>query len=67
MNKYKIEIEEILQEVFEVEAESLDEALSIAQYKYRKGEYELSPDTIKETNFRPYQELIKNKQSKKER
>lgn len=67
MKKYKIEIEEILQKVFDVEAESLDEALNIAEDKYREGEYELSPETIKETNFRPHEELIKNKRSEKER
>ena len=31
MKTYKIEIEEILQEVFDVEAKSLDEALNIAK------------------------------------
>lgn len=67
MKKYKIEIEEILQKVFDIEAESLDEALNIAEDKYREGEYELSPETIKEINFRPYEELIKNKLSEKER
>lgn len=54
MSKYKIEIEEILQEVYDVEAESLDEAISIAEDKYYDGEYELAPETIKKTNFRPY-------------
>lgn len=52
MGKYKIEVEEILQEVYDVEAESLDEAISIAEDKYYDGEYELAPETIKKTNFK---------------
>lgn len=59
MKTYKIEIEEILQEVFDVEAKSLDEALNIAKDKYYEGEYELSSETIKETDFRPFKDSTK--------
>ena len=41
---YKIEIEEILQKVVEVKANSLDEAFDIVQNKYANQEYIL--DTL---------------------
>ena len=65
MGKYKIEIEEILQEVYDVEAESLDEAISIAEDKYYDGEYELAPEAIKKTNFRLYDGNYNEKQETK--
>lgn len=68
MKTYKIEIEEILQEVYEIEAESLEDAISIAEEKYYSGEYELSPETVKERNFREYKdELEKEKTKNKDR
>jgi hypothetical protein len=54
MKKFKIEIEEILQNVYEVEANSLEEAISIIQEKYKNCEIVLDPETIKETNFREF-------------
>ena len=62
MGKYKIEIEEILQKVYDVEAESIDEAISVAEDKYYDGEYKLTPETIKRTNFRPYDGNYNEKQ-----
>ena len=62
MGKYKIEIEEILQKVYDVEAESIDEAISVAEDKYYDGEYKLTPETIKRTNFRPYDGNYNKKQ-----
>lgn len=68
MKTYKIEIEEVLQEVYEIKAESLEDAISIAEEKYYSGEYELSPETVKERNFREYKdELEKDKTKNKDR
>ncbi len=67
MNKvYEIEIEEILQKVVKVEANSLKEAIDIAEEKYANEEYTLdSYKNYKETNFREYKdEVIKQKKSK---
>lgn len=65
MKKYQIEIEEILQHVFEIEANSLGEAIDIAQEKYRNEEYILNSDDWKETNYREYKdEVIRNKKTK---
>lgn len=70
MKVYHIEVEEILQEVYDIEANSLDEALEIAEEKYHNEEIVLAPETIKETNFREYKEEImkdKNKNKAMER
>ncbi len=64
MQKFKIEIEEILQEVYEIEASTLEEAIDIAEEKYRNEEIILPPESIKETNFRQFPEEL-NKESRK--
>lgn len=65
MEKYEIEIEEILQHTYEIEAESLVEAIEIAKEKYRDGEYYLDEDDWKKTNYREYKdEITKNKIAK---
>ena len=67
MKVYQIEVEEILQNVYDIEANSLDEALKIAEEKYHKEEIVLAPESIKETNFREYKdEVIKDKQKNKD-
>lgn len=67
MKTYHIEIEEILQNVYDIEANSLEEALDIAEAKYNAEEIVLSPETIKETNFREYKdEVAKEKTKNKE-
>lgn len=67
MKTYHIEIEEILQNVYDIEANSLEEALDIAEEKYNAEEIVLSPETIKETNFREYKdEVTKEKTKNKE-
>lgn len=64
MNKYNIEVEEILQKVVEIEANSLDEALDIAEEKYRNEEIILDYESLKETNYREFADEI-NKEKKK--
>lgn len=66
MKTYKIEIEEILQDVYSIEANSLEEAINIAQERYSNEEYILESETLKETNFREYKEE-KNKKIELER
>lgn len=67
MKVYHIEVEEILQNVYDIEANSLDEAIEIAEEKYHNEEIVLAPETIKETNFREYKdEVIKDKQKSKD-
>lgn len=68
MKTYKIEVEEILQNVYDIEANSLEEAIDIAEEKYHNEEIVLDYNTLKETNFREYKdELEKEKPKNKER
>ncbi len=68
MKTYKIEIEEILQETYEIEANSLEEAIDIAEEKYRSEEIVLDYNALKETNFREFKdEIEKEKPKNKER
>ena len=39
MKKYKITIEEIISQTFDVEANSLEEALEIAEHNYKTGKF----------------------------
>ena len=50
---YKIEIEELLQRVVEIEAENVNEAIRIAKEKYRKEEYVLDENDFKGVKFSP--------------
>lgn len=46
MPKYTITIEEMVSENFEVEAATADEAMEIAERKYRDGEFVLEPGNL---------------------
>lgn len=46
MVTYKVGIEEIVSEVFEVEAEDSEHALEITKAKYRSGEFVLEPGEV---------------------
>ena len=59
---FKIEIEEVLQDVYEIEASSIDEAIDIAEERYRNSEYVLDYNSLKETNFREYKTEVRNKE-----
>ena len=51
---YKIEIEELLQRVVEIETENVNEAIRIAKEKYRKEEYVLDENDFKGVKFSEY-------------
>ncbi len=53
---YKIEIEELLQRVVEIEAENVNEAISKAKEKYRKEEYVLDENNFKGVGFSEYKD-----------
>lgn len=53
---YKIEIEELLQRVVEIEAENVNEAIRIAKEKYRKEEYVLDENDFKGVEFSEYED-----------
>lgn len=54
MSKYQIEVEEILQKVVEVEADSLEEAINKVKEQYNNDEIELDFINLMETNFREF-------------
>lgn len=62
---YEIEIEEILQKVVKVKANTLDEAISKVEDRYRNEEYILDYQDYKGTEFREFKgEVIKEKKHK---
>lgn len=59
---YNIEIEETLQKVVKIEANSLEEAIQIADERYSNEEYVLDYQDYKGTEFREYKdEIVKDK------
>ena len=46
MKKYKITIEEMISQTFDVEANSLEEALEIAERNYKTGKFVLAPGNL---------------------
>ena len=53
---YKIEIEELLQRVVEIEAENVNEAISKAKEKYRNEENVLDENDFKGVEFSEYED-----------
>lgn len=51
---YNIEIEEILQRVVKVKADSLSEAIEKVEERYRDEEYVLNENDFKGVEFREY-------------
>lgn len=64
MKVYQIEVEEILQNVYEIEANSLEEALDIAEERYRNQEIELDYNCLKETNYREFEDTTLKEKKK---
>lgn len=62
---YNIEIEEILQKVVKIKANSLEEALQIADERYSNEEYILDYQDYKGTEIREFKdEVIKDKKQR---
>lgn len=62
--KYKIEIEETLSKVVEIETNSLEEAIDIVQEKYSSEEYVLDYNDFLAVDIRQYDDLdIKDKEN----
>lgn len=53
---YRIEIEELLQRVVEIEAENVNEAISKAKEKYRNEKYVLDENDFKGVEFSEYED-----------
>ena len=67
MKIYQIEVEEILQNDYEIEANSLEEALDIAEERYRNQEIELDYNCLKETNYREFEDTtLKDKKKNRD-
>ena len=56
-----------LQKVVEIQANSLDEAINIAQERYRNEEYILNEDDFKGAEFSEYKDKVIKQKNKKER
>lgn len=52
MKQFEIEIEEILQRIIKVEADSKEEAIRIAKEKYKNEEIILDENDLKEVNYK---------------
>lgn len=63
---YKIEIEETLQKVVDIQANSLDEAIDIAQERYKNEEYILNEDDFKGAEFSEYKDEVIKRKNKRE-
>ena len=62
---YQIEIEETLQKVVKIKADSLEDAISIARDRYKNEEYILNYDNFMGAEFSEYKdEVIKEKKHK---
>ena len=62
---YEIEIEEILQKVVKVKADSLEDAINITREKYSNEEYILDYQDYKSTEFREYKDEVLKKRKNK--
>lgn len=63
---YKIEIEEVLQRIVEIKANSLDEAIDIAQNRYSNQEYVLDYQDYKGVEFSEYKNEVVKQKNKRE-
>ena len=55
--KFLVNIEEVVCETFEIEAESLEEALEVAREKYDSGEFVLEPGELISTRASAYDKV----------
>ncbi len=64
---YQIEIEETLQKVVKIKADSLDEAIDIAQNRYSNQQYVLDYEDYKGVEFSEYKDEVTKEKKHKER
>jgi hypothetical protein len=64
---YEIEIEELLQHIYKIEANSLEQAIDIAKEKYSNEEYVLDYQDHKKTEFREYKDEKKKQKQQESR
>ncbi len=62
---YQVEIEEVLQKVVKIEANSLKKAINIAKEKYKNEEYVLSENDFIGVKFNEYNDEIKKHKNKR--
>lgn len=60
MKKYRIEVEETLERVVEVEANSVDEAIDKVHEMYKNEEIVLDENDFMDVEFREYVDYIKS-------
>lgn len=54
MKKFKIEIQETLQTICDIEAETIEEALEIAEENWYDAKIVLTSEDFKEVNFKEF-------------
>ena len=59
--QFKILIEETISDTFCINANNKQEAILMAQKKYRQGEFILAPGNLLDVKIPPYPRIIKNK------
>lgn len=64
---YQVEIEELLQRVVKVRANSLAEAINKVEEKYRNEEYVLDYNDFKGVEFNEYKDEVIKQKNKKSR
>lgn len=64
---YQVEIEELLQKVVKVKANSLAEAINKVEEKYRNEEYVLDYNDFKGVEFNEYKDEVIKQKNKKSR
>lgn len=63
--EYQIEIEETLQRVINIRANSVEDAIKIAEERYKNEEIILDYNDLKDTKFKNYNDEIEKNKSKK--
>ena len=63
--EYQIEIEETLQRIINIRANSVEDAIKIAEERYKNEEIVLDYNDLKDTNFKKYNDGIDKNKSKK--
>lgn len=65
--EYQIEVEETLQRVINIRANLVEDAIKIAEKRYKNEEIVLDYNDLKDTKFKNYNDEIEKNKSKKVR